>query len=173
MNLELTDEQVMLREAAVSALARTDTVAAARAALDGGPLPDLWPTACAAGWPGLLVPESFGGAGLGAYDAMLVLEECGRRLAGAGLLGHLPATLLLTRAAEAGDERAAALLPALADGSQRAALLHAQPTQERRLVHAPERRVLAYARRGRRGCSRRRRCAARPGRGGDRGGAGV
>ncbi len=35
MNFSLTDEQLMLREAAVNALKRIDTVAGARAALDG------------------------------------------------------------------------------------------------------------------------------------------
>jgi alkylation response protein AidB-like acyl-CoA dehydrogenase len=121
VNFELTDEQVMLRDAAKDAVSRLDTVAGARAALDGQPLPDIWPTACEAGWPGLLVPEDDGGAGLGAFDAMLVLEECGKRLTGAGLLGHLPATLVLARAG--GHE----LLPALAAGELRAAIVHTRP----------------------------------------------
>ena len=72
-----------------------NTVEAAREALDGGELPDLWPTAVEAGWPGLLVSEERGGAGLGAIDAMLVFAELGRVLASVPLLGHLPATLLL------------------------------------------------------------------------------
>jgi alkylation response protein AidB-like acyl-CoA dehydrogenase len=130
MNFSLTDEQQLLREAAVNALARIDTIAGARAALDGAALPDLWPTMCAAGWTGLLIPETFGGAGLDAFDAMLVLEQCGRRLAGAGLIGHLGATLVLARAAANGDERAAGLLPALAAGEQRAALGHARPPKD-------------------------------------------
>ena len=44
-----------------------------------------------AGWPGLLISEEHGGAGLGAYDAMLVAQEAGRVLAPAPLLGPLPA----------------------------------------------------------------------------------
>ena len=68
MNLELSDEQQFLREAAQNALARVKTVEAARDALenDQASLPDLWPTAVEAGWPGLLVSEERGGAGLGA-----------------------------------------------------------------------------------------------------------
>jgi alkylation response protein AidB-like acyl-CoA dehydrogenase len=116
VNFSLTPEQELLREAAADALSRIDTVAGARAALDGTPIPDLWPTARQAGWPGLLVPEESGGAGLGAFDAMLVMEQCGRRLAGAGLLGHLAATLILARA----DHE---LLPTLASGEQRAAVV--------------------------------------------------
>jgi alkylation response protein AidB-like acyl-CoA dehydrogenase len=126
LNLELTDEQTMLQEAAGQALDRQDTVSAAREARDGAEPLDLWPTAREAGWSGLLVSEEHGGAGLGVLDAMLVMEECGKRLGGSGLLGHLPATLVLSRAAAAGDEAAAQLLPDLAGGARRAALVHAE-----------------------------------------------
>jgi hypothetical protein len=44
MNLALSDEQEFLREAARGALSRVQTVAAAREALEGGELPDQWPT---------------------------------------------------------------------------------------------------------------------------------
>jgi alkylation response protein AidB-like acyl-CoA dehydrogenase len=73
MNLALSDEQEFLREAARGALSRFKTVEAAREALDGeeSALPDLWPTAVQAGWPGLLIDEAYGGAGLDAFDAML------------------------------------------------------------------------------------------------------
>ncbi len=127
MNFELTDEQQLLREAAAQALARHDTIAAARAAADGGEPLDLWATSREAGWSGLLVAEEAGGAGLGLFDAMLVLEQCGRRLASAGLLGHLPATLILQRAADAGDEITAGALAAVATGARRAAIVHACP----------------------------------------------
>ena len=82
MNFALTDEQILLREAARGSLTRFKTIEAARDALeDPGALPDLWPVAIEAGWPGLLIAEERGGAGLGAFDAMLVAEECGRVLA--------------------------------------------------------------------------------------------
>ena len=88
MNLELSDEQVFLRDAARQALSRTNTIEAAREQLDGAERPDLWTTAVEAGWPGLLVSEDRGGAGLAAFDALLVLVETGRRLAGVELLGQ-------------------------------------------------------------------------------------
>jgi alkylation response protein AidB-like acyl-CoA dehydrogenase len=128
MNLTLSDEQVLLREAARGTLSRLQNLEAAREALDGGGSPpDLWPTAVEAGWPGLLVGETYGGAGLDAFDAMLVLSECGRVLAAVPLLGHLPATAILD-SAPAG----AALLPALASGGQRAAYLPARPPDDLR-----------------------------------------
>ena len=54
-----------------------------------------------AGWPGLLIDEEHGGAGLEAFDALLVAEELGRVLASVPLLGLLPATAILNAA---GDE---------------------------------------------------------------------
>ncbi|HEY2635994.1 MAG TPA: acyl-CoA dehydrogenase family protein [Solirubrobacteraceae bacterium] len=122
MNLALSDEQVFLQEAARGALGRVNTVAAAREALDGGELPDLWPTAREAGWSGLLVSDEHGGAGLGPFEAMLVMTECGRRLAPVPLLGHLPATALLDRSGEHPK-----LLNALAEGESRAAYIPARP----------------------------------------------
>ncbi|HEX8714336.1 MAG TPA: acyl-CoA dehydrogenase family protein, partial [Solirubrobacteraceae bacterium] len=100
MNLSLSDEQEFLREAARGALSRFKTFEAAREALDGDAdaLPDLWPTSKEAGWPGLLIDEQHGGAGLDAFDAMLVLGECGRVLAPTALLGHQPATAILNDA---------------------------------------------------------------------------
>jgi alkylation response protein AidB-like acyl-CoA dehydrogenase len=127
VNLSLSDEQEFLREAARGTLSRVKTFEAAREALDGNPdaLPDLWPTAKEAGWPGLLIDEQHGGAGLDAFDAMLVLGECGRVLARVGLLGHLPATALLNDAT-AGTP----LLEALASGERRAAYLPVCPPDD-------------------------------------------
>lgn len=122
MDFELSDEQQFLRDAARGALSRHHTVASAREALDGGARLDLWDTAREAGWPGLLIGEAHGGAGLGGLDAMLVMIECGRVLAPVPLLGHVPASGLLDDA-QGHDE----LLGALAEGERRAALVPAQP----------------------------------------------
>jgi alkylation response protein AidB-like acyl-CoA dehydrogenase len=126
MNLALSDEQVFLREAARGALSRFKTLEAARGALDGesDAMPDLWPTACEAGWPGLLVGEDHGGAGLDAFDAMLVLGECGRVIAGVALLGHLPATAILDASS------VAPMLDELATGERRAAYLPVAPPSD-------------------------------------------
>ncbi len=130
MNLALSDEQVLLREAARGALSRVKTLEGAREALDGGgDPPNLWPTAKDAGWPGLLIDEAHGGAGLDAFDAMLVLGECGRVLAAVPLLGHLPASAILNDGAS-GPGKAAELLPALASGERRAAYLAARPPDD-------------------------------------------
>jgi alkylation response protein AidB-like acyl-CoA dehydrogenase len=124
MNVALSDEQVLLREAARGALSRFKTVEAAREALEKpGSLPDLWPTAVEAGWPGLLIDEEFGGAGLGAFDALLVAEECGRVLASVPLIGLLPATAILNAARHES-------LAEVADGRLRPAYVPARPPDD-------------------------------------------
>jgi alkylation response protein AidB-like acyl-CoA dehydrogenase len=124
VNLALSDEQEFLREAARGALSRHKTVEAAREALeDPSALPDLWATAVEAGWPGLLIDEDHGGAGLDVFDAMLVAEECGRVLAAVPLLGVVPATAILNAA---GDES----LQAVAAGEVRPAYVPARPPSD-------------------------------------------
>ena len=124
MNFALSDEQVLLREAARGSLARVKTVEAAREALeDPAALPDLWPVAVEAGWPGVLIVEEHGGAGLGGFDALLVAEECGRVLASVPLLGLLPATAILDAAGDAA-------LEAVAAGELRPAYVPARPPSE-------------------------------------------
>jgi alkylation response protein AidB-like acyl-CoA dehydrogenase len=121
MNFALSDEQVLLREAARGALSRHKTIEAAREALeDPSALPDLWPLAVEAGWPGLLISEEHGGAELGAFDALLVAEECGRVLASLPLLGLLPATAILDAAGDGS-------LQAVASGELRPVYVPARP----------------------------------------------
>src|SRR2546423_6088668 len=126
MDFELSDEQQFLREAAGGARPRHATVEAARDALDGGERLDLWDVGREAGWPGLVVSEARGGAGLGALDAMLVMAEAGRGLAGVGLLGHVPATAVLDATQDEHED----LLRALAEGEKRAAFAGAQPPED-------------------------------------------
>src|SRR5205814_45391 len=72
--------------------------------------------------PGL---KAAGGAGLDAFEAMLVLGECGRVLASIPLLGHLPATAILNDSSNAPD-----LLEPLATGERRAAYLPVSPPND-------------------------------------------
>src|SRR3954447_3247136 len=123
VNLSLSDEQEFLREAARGTLSRTNYVEAAREALDGGELPDVWPLAKEAGWPGLLVAEDHGGAGLAPFDAMLVMTETGRVIAPVPLLGHLVGSWLLDRGGY--DD-----IEAVASGEKRAAYAAARPPSD-------------------------------------------
>ncbi|MBV9195377.1 MAG: acyl-CoA/acyl-ACP dehydrogenase [Solirubrobacterales bacterium] len=123
MNFALSDEQRFLREAAQGTLSRFKTIEAARGALEDGPaaLPDLWPVAVDAGWPGLLIGEAHGGAGLGVFESLLVAEECGRVLASVPLLGLWPASAVLDAAGDGGA------LAAVAAGELRPAYVPARP----------------------------------------------
>ncbi|GIH11017.1 putative acyl-CoA dehydrogenase FadE [Rhizocola hellebori] len=109
MNFELGPDEELLIASVREALSRTDTMAAARNALDGAQPAHLWQEAVRGGWtdmPGLLY-------------GVLVLIECGRRLAPTGLLGHLTAVAALRPHAD--HPAVAAVLPGLLDGTLRAA----------------------------------------------------
>lgn len=84
MDFIFSAEQDELRSAVRSVLADAVASGATRAAVDGDlsvtgeETLTLWQTMVELGWPGVLVPESLGGLGLGLVDAVVVLEELGR-----------------------------------------------------------------------------------------------
>ena len=86
----------------------------------------LWSAFTELGLPGLLVPESLGGAGATAREAAAVLEELGRAAAPSPFLtSSVVATTVLVAL---GDSLGATeILPTLASGEQTAALLVGPP----------------------------------------------
>lgn len=82
MNLDLTEEQELLRNSFARFLDQHSTMARVRSAAAGNGLDRaLWDGLAAMGTFGLRVPSDEGGAGLGTFDAVLVMEEVGRTLA--------------------------------------------------------------------------------------------
>lgn len=84
MNLDLTEEQLLLRDEALRLLGDLAGSAQMRHAADerNGFDPDLWNTvATELGWCGLAIPQEDGGLGMGAMETTLLLEACGRHLA--------------------------------------------------------------------------------------------
>ena len=85
MPLVLSDEQQMLRESARGYLAEQAPVAHLRKLRDSkddiGFSRALWHGFAEMGWAGVLIPEEFGGVGLGYVEAGVLLEEMGRTLA--------------------------------------------------------------------------------------------
>lgn len=84
MNLALSEEQIMIRDAAAEVLAERSASADVRHAIEqtSGRDEALWRTlADELGWCALTVPEASGGAGLGATELVLMMEQMGRRLA--------------------------------------------------------------------------------------------
>ncbi len=86
----LSEEQTMLQEAARGFVADKMPAAHARAVRDAGGADGfdrgLWAEMAAMGWTGVLIPEDFGGAGLGYTGLGLVLEQIGATLAPSPLL---------------------------------------------------------------------------------------
>ena len=82
MDLELTAEQVALREGARALLARECQPAAVRELVEKGRMPErLWTAQVDTGWSGLALPEDVGGLGLTAVEVAIVAEEAGRAIA--------------------------------------------------------------------------------------------
>ena len=84
MALVLNDEQTMLRDNARGFLAKNAPVAHLRALRDkrdaDGFSRALWKNFVEMGWAGILVPQDYGGLGLGHVEAGVVAEELGRTL---------------------------------------------------------------------------------------------
>jgi alkylation response protein AidB-like acyl-CoA dehydrogenase len=115
----LTEEQTMLRDSARDWVRKKAPVSAFRTLRDSGN-PDgfdraAWREMCELGWAGIVIPEEFGGSGLGSRTLGLVLEEIGRTLAASPLLSSAIATAALVLGG--GSAQKQQWLPKLADGS--------------------------------------------------------
>jgi alkylation response protein AidB-like acyl-CoA dehydrogenase len=77
------------------------------------------------GLPGLIVPEAHGGAGMGAAELAIVMEEMGRVLLCAPYLSTVLATQALVLAGDAAAQQD--LLPGIAAGTTRATLAYVEP----------------------------------------------
>ena len=82
MDFALSDEQLMIQESAAGFLAKASDSAAVRAAMEGGGYDAaLWQQiAGELCWPALMIPENYGGLGLGFVEQAILLEQMGRRL---------------------------------------------------------------------------------------------
>lgn len=119
MNLELTDEQVALRDTTRRFLAEKAPISGhVRRLLDDptGTTEAVWRGLAALGTTGLLVPEEYGGAGMTMVEAGIVAEELGAALhPGPWLSTAVAAARALTRLGA--GETAPELLRGIADGT--------------------------------------------------------
>lgn len=117
MNLELTDEQVALRDTVRRYLAEKASVTThVRPMLDDptGTTDEVWAGLAALGAAGVLVPQECGGSGMTMVEAGVVAEELGAELhPGPWLSSAVAATRALTRLVTG----AGSLLSRIADGS--------------------------------------------------------
>jgi alkylation response protein AidB-like acyl-CoA dehydrogenase len=125
MVLVLNEEQSMLRDSARGLISDKAPVSHLRQLRDSkdatGFSRELWRSFAEMGFSGLLVPEEFGGSGLGCVEAGVVMEEIGRTLMPSPFLSS---AVLAASALSHGGSAAqkSEHLPAIADGSLLAAL---------------------------------------------------
>jgi alkylation response protein AidB-like acyl-CoA dehydrogenase len=117
MDFGLTADQQLLAQSARDFLAsESDATTVRRISEDAHAFsPELYRKIVAQGWTGLLVPEAYGGLGLGMLDAAVLLTELGRALTPAPVLSSaVLATSLLCFAGSAAQKKR--WLPRLASG---------------------------------------------------------
>jgi alkylation response protein AidB-like acyl-CoA dehydrogenase len=125
MALVLTEEQSMLRDSARGLISDKAPVSHLRQLRDSkdatGFSRELWKAFAEMGFTGLLVPEDFGGSGLGCVEAGIVMEEIGRTLMPSPFLSTaVLAASALSRGGSAAQK--SGHLPKISDGSLLAAL---------------------------------------------------
>jgi acyl-CoA dehydrogenase len=130
MALVLTEEQQILQATAREFVAGKSSLARVRALRDepdgDGFTPALWREMAQLGWAGIVLPEAYGGAGLGYLELMVVMEELGRALVPEPMLSSvlLGANAVLLGGSEAQRQ---AYLPGVAAGETRLALAYQEP----------------------------------------------
>jgi len=123
MDFGLNGEQQLLAETARDFLGRESPATVVRRIAEdpAGSCPDLARKIAAQGWPGVLIPEEYGGLGLEILDAAVLLIELGRALTPCTFLSSsLVATCLLMAAASKQQKKL--WLPRLASGEVNATL---------------------------------------------------
>src|SRR5271157_610482 len=146
MPLILTDEQLMLRDNARGFLSKNAPVTHLRQLRDShdrdGFSRALWKEFVEMGWAGILVPQDYGGLGLGHVEAGVVMEELGRTLTPSPFLST--AILAATAIARAGnDQQKKNYLPQIVAGE-----LIATIAVDETAKHHPEKTALTAARAG-------------------------
>jgi alkylation response protein AidB-like acyl-CoA dehydrogenase len=123
MNFTLSEEHEALRDMAQKFLAKEVSLSkllAPGTSLEPAAYDQLWPKIVDLGWPGVVIPERFGGLGMTYIDLAMIVGEMGRALASAPLFGTLAGAWAVERA---GDEfQKAELLGAVAAGKLKLAL---------------------------------------------------
>jgi alkylation response protein AidB-like acyl-CoA dehydrogenase len=119
LNLELSEEQRLLRESVAAYLSRGYSFEARRGSLtNGGWRPDAWRDFAGLGLLGASLPEALNGHGGGPVETMLICEEFGKALV---LEPYLETVVLGARLLRDGGAACAHLLRAVVDGSVRLA----------------------------------------------------
>src|SRR5689334_8194568 len=121
MYFDLTDEQQAIRSTARDFLAaryKSERIRELAESELGFEQSD-WDEMAELGWPGLALPEEWGGQGLGVVDLAVLFEELGYALAPSPLLSNTLVGLVLSHGAS--DDQRERFLRPLAEGKLRGA----------------------------------------------------
>ncbi len=129
MNLDLTEEQEMLRTSARDFLTKEcpKTLVRKLEEDEKGYSPELWRKMAELGWMGLVLPEQYNGMGMGFMDLVILLQEMGRNIlpgpfSTTVVLGSLP---ILNAGTE---EQKKEFLPKIAKGDMILTLAFTEPS---------------------------------------------
>lgn len=117
MSIAISEDHKALAETAADFLTNRGAIQAARALLEtpDEPITALWGEMVAMGWPGLHIPEEYGGSGYSLEELAVVVEQTGREVTPGPLVPTVIASAVINAV---GDEATKArLLPGLVDGS--------------------------------------------------------
>lgn len=123
MNFALSDDHLMLRHSANDFLTNEidlSPLLVPGASVEAAGYDATWKKMVELGWPGLVIPEEFGGSGLTTLDLSMIVSEMGRTLAPSPYFGTLAGTWALLRAGSAAQKEK--ILPQVAAEGLRLAL---------------------------------------------------
>src|SRR5262247_2872701 len=131
MNFGFNEEQELLRSTARKFFENECPSAVVRDLMDRpeGMSPELWKRIAEQGWLGLVLPEAYGGLGLGFVDLVVLMEEMGRAVVpGPFFSSALLGGLALLEAGSEGQKKE--WLPKLTSGEARATLAWMEPSAD-------------------------------------------
>ena len=142
MNFTLSEDHLALRDAARTFLSKEvklEPYLRTEANVKPVERDGLWQAIQGLGWPGMAIPEAYGGLGMTYIDLIMILGEVGRSLAPSPLFGTLAGAWAIERCGS--EEQKQAYLPQVAAGALTLALAVADmrlPTADK-LATSPDR----------------------------------
>jgi len=118
LNFDFTDDQQAIKRTAKDFLASRYKAEKVRELAESGTYDDgLWGEMSELGWPGIYIPEEYGGQGLGVVELVIVMEELGYALAPSPFFSNAAAGLAILHGGS--EDQKQRWLPGIASGEQR------------------------------------------------------
>jgi alkylation response protein AidB-like acyl-CoA dehydrogenase len=118
LNFDFTDDQQAIKRTAKEFLASRFKAEKVRELAESGSYDDgLWSEMSELGWPGIYIPEEYGGQELGVVELVIVMEELGYSLAPSPFFSNVAAGLAILHGGS--EEQKQRWLPGIASGEER------------------------------------------------------